>query len=367
VSAVTIVASILLFSDGVVENRIVGAMPYLFALPLAWVTLRWSLRSAATLFTVVITIATAGTIAGAGPFNALGITAPLTALGIMIVLCAINILLIAALVSERRDMLARLALANRELERRVEARTRDLEAARRTAEQANAAKSRFLANVTHELRTPLNGVIGFADALQLGIYGDRPDPRYREAAGLIERSGRHLLALVDALLDMAKIEAGRFELDPTAIDLAALAREVIAVVTPMATERQVTLASELPAGVAPMLGDERAMRQILFNLLSNAIKFTRTEGRVSLSLSEQAGRIALSIADTGVGMDEGQLAIALEPFGRVDNAETHADRSGTGLGLPLSKALTEAQGGTFDVVSAPGRGTIVRMAFPRAG
>ncbi len=370
VSVATILGTVLLFTQGATEDEVIVYMPYLLALPLAWVTLRWSLRSAATLFTVIVTIATAGTMAGSGPFNAIGVDRPLTALGTMIVLCGINVLLTSALVSERRDMVGRLAALNRDLEIRVAERTAALEEARAAAETANAAKSQFLANMAHELRTPLNGVIGFAEALRAGIYGPPPDPRYDEVVALIERSGRHLMALVDGLLDLAKVEAGQIELERVEVDLNAAAREALALVAPMAAERQIQL--EPPAGVAipPVLGDPRATSEILHNLLSNAIKFNRPGGSVRVTLVVERDDVVLTVEDDGVGMTDAERVHALTRFGRADNAATRADRTGTGLGLPLAKALTEAQGGIFELRSRPGVGTAVRIAFPvppRAG
>jgi signal transduction histidine kinase len=369
VSVATVMVAVLLFTGFGQRGPLMTATPYLLALPIAWVTVRWSLRSAATLFTLIAVIATAGTMAGSGPFNMPGIDTPLAGLGTMVVLCGINMLLISALVQERRSAMAGLSEANRSLEQRIVERTRELEKSRTAAEAASQAKSRFLAAMTHEFRTPLNAIIGFADAIRLGIYGAPSAPRYQEAVGLIESSGRHLLALVDSLLDAAKMEAGTFSVTRERIDLDTIAQETVAMVAPLAAERRVTVERFAGSEVPAVVGDGRAMQQVLLNLLSNAIKFTETGGRVTLvhrvPVEPGAARRAeLEVRDTGVGMTAEEITVALQPFGRVNNSLTRADRGGTGLGLPLAKAMTEAQGGAFTITSHPGEGTRIVLSFP---
>jgi len=364
VSLGTLLVAIALFTRGDLQRQLVGYVPYLLALPLAWVTLRWSLRSAYTLFTLIAIIATIGTVVGVGPFNVLGAEKPLTALGAMVVLCSINALLIAALVAERREAVARLRQTNQELEARVRQRTRELSAARERAEEATRTKSQFLAMMSHDLRTPLNAIIGFADLIRREGYGPLQDKRYPEAAELIGSSGRHLLELVDALLESARAEAGNLQLSMAALEVRPLAEQALAVVRPMGDARGVSVSlGEGPPGLS-IHADRRSLRQVLLNLLSNAVKFTPEGGVVRLELERRGAEAVIRIRDDGIGMSAEELTLALRPFGRADNAMTRADVTGTGLGLPLARSLTEAQGGRFRIESASAAGTTVELLFP---
>jgi PAS domain S-box-containing protein len=244
--------------------------------------------------------------------------------------------------------------------KRVEA---ELIAAKQAAESANEAKSAFLAKMSHELRTPLNAIIGFSDIIRSRLFGDAAVDRYVGYAEDIHASGEHLLAVINDILDMAKIEAGRFELQEEPLDPAGLADEALRFVRPQAERRSVALLSEVPAGLPLLLGDRRAIRQVLINLLSNAVKFTEPGGRVVLSAEAGDGGLSLRVSDTGIGIAPEALARIFEPFRQGDERLSRAFQ-GTGLGLSISRSLMDLHGGALSVASEPGRGTRVSAVFP---
>ncbi|MBP2313237.1 sensor histidine kinase [Azospirillum soli] len=246
----------------------------------------------------------------------------------------------------------------------LRARETEARAARREAERASRAKSEFLAHMSHELRTPLNAVLGFAELLLDETFGPLGSARYRAYAEDIHQSGAHLLALINDILDLSRIEAGRMELREEGVDVAETARQTTAMVAEQAIERGVILASDLSDDMPLLLGDSRALKQMLLNLLSNAIKFTPAGGQVLLTASQLPdGGIGLMVADTGVGIAEENIARVLEPFGRGDIA-TARQSEGTGLGLPIVKRLMELHGGRLDLASEPGVGTTAILIFP---
>jgi two-component system cell cycle sensor histidine kinase PleC len=246
--------------------------------------------------------------------------------------------------------------------RRSEERNRELDRARRDAVEASRAKSTFLANVSHELRTPLNAIIGFSEIMKGGLLGALP-ARYVDYAADIHASGRHLLAIVNDLLDMAKIEAGRYELSEAMFDLADVIDAIVRMTSPAVARAGLRLDVGVDRALPPINGDERGVRQILLNLVSNAIKFTRAQGRVSITARRAARGVVLAVSDTGVGMTQAEIVVALMPFGQV-SADLNRRHEGAGLGLPLAKGIAEVHGAAFAIASVPGGGTTVTVSFP---
>jgi PAS domain S-box-containing protein len=235
--------------------------------------------------------------------------------------------------------------------------------ARRQAEQASVAKSDFLARVSHEIRTPLNAIIGFSEIMMEERFGPVGNERYREYLKDIHASGGHLLSLINDLLDLSKIEAGKLELSFASVSLNALTQQCLAIMQPQANREQIIIRTSLPPTVPQIVADARSVRQIVLNLLSNSIKFTRAGGQVIVSTAlNDDGEVALRVRDTGIGMSEKDLAAALEPFRQLATSVDGA--AGTGLGLPLTKALAEANRARFHITSAPKAGTLVEIAFP---
>lgn len=253
----------------------------------------------------------------------------------------------------------------------ISAQMRRLAIARDEAERASAAKSNFLAGMSHELRTPLNAIIGFSDMMRQGVLGPVMPSKYSEYAEDIFTSGQHLLGLINDVLDLSKIEAGRRELTDSAVNIGDMLSNVVLLVHPQAQSAGVQIETDSPAHLI-ILADERAIRQILFNFLSNAIKFSQKDETITaFARPGTAGGWRLGVSDHGIGMDEPGIRKALEPYGQVSGAyavgapvEETANGQGTGLGLPIAKALIEAHGAHFHIESAPGIGTTVWGEFP---
>jgi two-component system cell cycle sensor histidine kinase PleC len=243
-------------------------------------------------------------------------------------------------------------------------RARELDEARHVAEEASKAKTSFLANMSHELRTPLNAVIGFAELMEQETFGPLGHERYQEYAQDIGASGRHLLGLINDLLDLAKAEANRMELVEQRIDVRSVVAACRRLIAEQAERELILLEVEVPAILPVLNADERKFRQMLLNLMSNAVKFTLAGGRVRVSVEVRAcGDLAVAVADTGIGMSPEEQVKALEPFGQVDNRLSRRHK-GTGLGLPLTRRLIELHGGALEIVSAEGAGTTVTLVFP---
>ena len=256
------------------------------------------------------------------------------------------------LVEERNSLLAELVMAKIESDR-----------GRERAEAASLAKSQFLANMSHELRTPLNAILGFSEVISTRMFHDTPERNY-EYAKLINSSGHHLLALINDILDLAKIEAGRWKLDEGAIDLYRLADDTQQLVQWRAKDANARLENSIDPDMDMLYGDERAIKQILLNLLSNAVKFTPEHGSVTAFAHIDAdGGLVFGVADTGVGIALEDQSRVFDSFGQGKHDVAIVDK-GTGLGLAIVKGLTEAHGGHVTLESEVGRGTRVSVHLP---
>src|SRR3984893_7451039 len=236
--------------------------------------------------------------------------------------------------------------------------------ARRHAEAANIAKSRFLAQMSHELRTPLNAILGFSEVMKSEVFGPHAVPPYRECAADIHNSGVHLLNLINEILDLSRIEAGHYELNEEAIALTHIVEDCQHLLNLRAKKRGITIHQAFEPNLPRLWADERAVRQICLNLLSNAIKFTPQggEGWLKAGWTAASGQY-LSVRDTGPGIPENEIPIVLDTFGQGSNAIKSAEQ-GAGLGLPIVKSLIELHGGTFSLKSKLREGTEVIVTFP---
>jgi PAS domain S-box-containing protein len=245
--------------------------------------------------------------------------------------------------------------------KQTEAELRD---AKEKAEQTSRQKSEFLARISHELRTPLNAILGFSEVMRLERFGKLQNEKYRDYVSDIYSSGAHLLSLINDLLDLSKVEAGKLELNFTSVSVPEVTEHAMRLLAERAQQARVGMRRNFPGDLPNVVADLRSMRQIMINLLSNAIKFTDPGGQVMITgRVSKAGELVLRVRDTGVGMSEDELKGALEPFRRVISA-TRPDIEGTGLGLPLTKALTEANRASFSISSEPGKGTLVEIIYP---
>jgi len=238
-----------------------------------------------------------------------------------------------------------------------------LRSARDAAVAATHAKSRFLADMSHELRTPLNAIIGFSEVMEREMFGTHASPRYKEYAGLIHESGSHLLELINGLLDMAKIEAGKFTLHEELFEIGDAAQSALHFVQIAAQRAGVAVTLDVKDGAALAFADRRAVKQIFVNLLANAIKFTPPNGDVTLRLNKEGQGIIVTVTDSGVGIAPEHLAQLGKPF----EQGAAPGKEGTGLGLSLVTAMAALHGGDLAIASRVGEGTIVTVRLPRAG
>ncbi len=239
-----------------------------------------------------------------------------------------------------------------------------LRAAKEMAEMASRAKTEFLANMSHELRTPLNAIIGFAEVMHMELLGPIGNQQYHGYVGDIHDSARHLLGLINDILDVAKIEAGRAELTETSVDVRGIFEAVTRLIRERALRAEVRLETFVQPNLPALSADERKLKQILINLLSNSVKFTPAGGTIRLAARlVEGGDLEFTIADTGVGIAAIDIDRVMEPFGQVDSS-INRKHSGTGLGLPLTRGLVELHGGSFSLASQPGIGTTVTIRLP---
>lgn len=261
----------------------------------------------------------------------------------------------------------RYARFNHETTRRLvvnEQRYRELA---ENASHANGEKSKFLANMSHELRSPLNAILGFSEAIQRELYGEiegRGADKYREYVGDINSSGKHLLSLINDLLDLSKIEAGKFEISPSHVPLDGIVKDVARMTAPQARAANVTFETSLPADNVDIFADGRLITQAILNIVANAVKFSAPDGHVTLHAQLEGHNTVISVSDNGCGMTASDLQRVLEPFHQAGNLETRP-KHGTGLGLPLARSIFELHQGGLEIASEIGTGTTVSMWLPR--
>jgi signal transduction histidine kinase len=366
--------------DLVAGSLIIGIAAAMTALVVAWHRPRLCHRIAGTL---VLTVAICGlhftAMAGAQlePNPLLAVSDQVLAPELLAVAVAAVMVLIIALgllgsvvdqhlASRATAEAARLRHHIAELEatkRVLEATTADLATALDTVAAASQTKSQFLATMSHELRTPLNAIIGFSELLAGEFFGPLGDPHYPDYVRTIHASGRHLLDLINDILDLSKLEAGRLALHEEEIDLHELVAGVLRMIGVEASRAGVSLHATLGEDVLVLRADARRVRQVLLNLLSNAVKFTPRSGEVRVTMNRRDGEIGIIITDTGIGIAAQDIPRALERFGQIDSSLSRK-YEGSGLGLPLARSLMELHGGRLDLESEVGVGTTVTASFP---
>lgn len=267
-------------------------------------------------------------------------------------------------VNDRRRAESTLRQLNGELEQRVKQRTTDLFRAKERAELANRTKTEFLNNMSHELRTPLNAIIGFAEMTKDEIVGPVGTSIYRDYAGHILSAGSFLMEIIDDILDVSRIEAGRIELEMSEESLTELVESTVLLIRSRYQEKEINIDQRIDKAIPPLLVDERRFKQILVNLLSNAVKFTAKNGTIVIGAERCTdGRVAVSVADNGIGIPEKKLANVFKPFEKIEDSMTRTCE-GIGLGLSIAKGLSELHGGELLLESTVGEGTKVTLLLP---
>ncbi|MCC7305634.1 MAG: PAS domain S-box protein [Alphaproteobacteria bacterium] len=233
------------------------------------------------------------------------------------------------------------------------------------ADAANRAKSTFLANMSHELRTPLNAIIGFSEMMIKETFGALGHEKYKEYLQDVHSSAGHLLDIINEVLDMSKIEAGRIEMDESEVDIQKLIHSVTRMMASRAFGSNIKLKSDVPESLPNLLADQRLVRHVLINLVANAVKFSQAGGEVMIhAFMLNDGRMQINISDKGIGIPKDKIRQAMEPFGQVSEQSENAKHQGTGLGLPLAKAMVEMHDGSLALDSELGKGTTVFVSFP---
>ena len=288
-----------------------------------------------------------------------------TGAGIAVLAIAAALLAVLRRVSRAREALAedarRLAAENARLASSEQA----VLAAKDEAERANKNKAEFLAQLSHEIRTPMNAIVGFAELFGSEAYGPLGNPRYREYAAHIQTSAQHLLNLTNSVLDLSRAEIGRLDLAETGVEVGAAIDFVTRMLTKDAAAGGVTMTWSMPNGPLTLLADEGRLRQMLINIINNAIKFTPEGGTVSAAaLRRPDGGVTIQVADSGIGIAPADVEKALRPFTKL-KADTTRNHEGAGIGLALTRQLVELHGGHIDLDSAPNKGTIVSLLFPK--
>jgi signal transduction histidine kinase len=246
---------------------------------------------------------------------------------------------------------------------RLEQTSDSLKLALDAADAAAQAKAAFLAAMSHELRTPLNAVIGFSEVLSMETFGAIGSARNKDYVGDIHASGVHLLALINDILDIARIDSGQAQLTEEVVDLKAVTAQALCMVTVEAEANNIALVENIAPEARSVRADQRRMKQVLINLVGNAVKFTNPGGTVTIAAHGGSEGLVIEVSDTGIGIAEKDIPVALSYFGQIDSTLARK-YEGTGLGLPLAKQLVELHGGTLSIESAPGRGTKVIVTLP---
>ncbi|HEY0222971.1 MAG TPA: ATP-binding protein, partial [Pseudolabrys sp.] len=286
------------------------------------------------------------------------------AIGILTPIVSLQVWVTGRPLIEQMDEDSRLRFKVEDLARELEEARDDALRKRFEAETANASKTAFLANMSHELRTPLNAILGFSEIIAQECFGPTGSPRYREYAGDIHSSGAHLLSLINDLLDVAKIEAGKMEIEPQPLEAHRTFDIALKLIAAKAREKHQSLTIEVDASAPPLYADERALKQILINLVSNAVKFTPEGGHIAVvGSAARGGGFQISVQDNGPGIPRDKLDRIFTPFNQVDNRYDR-QAGGTGLGLALIRGLAELHGGRAWLESEPGRGCCGYVVLP---